>query len=1201
MPTQHDIGVGTRLNRWYRRKYLASAMVSIGIVLTWVTCTYLMLTHILPISTEALLIIATMSVIGVMAWVHHLAAKSRLDQGEKLRLLSEQSLMGLMIFQKGKIIFVNRAVAQVTGVAVEELTGLSLEEFAQFIHPADRSFAVEQATIKMMGSDGAVPHYSVRLVEPLGRVRWAELYSQTVMYGGEYADFVCIVDRTAQETAQSAFKESESRFRQLVETMREGVAIVDSQQTFVYINDSLTAILGLSREHIVGTPLTAIFDQSTIDGITAQIEESRRGDRRLAEFIQIMADGRQKSILISANIIHDNQNEPTGSFVVITDITERERVAEALQNSEQMLQTVLDTIPVRVFWKDTKLNYLGCNQLFAQDAGLSHPREVIGKNDLVMPWKEQAKLYVADDRQVIESGQPRLNYEEPQFVAGGKQSWLRTTKTPLRDSDGHIIGVLGIYDDITDRKQTEEALHRSLQTAADIVEAIPAGLFIYQFEPPDCLTLVDANPEACDLTGIQLEKWRGRRFEEIWPGAYKTGTIEALFEVVNTGQIYYSENFKYSDDRLNAVLRLRAFRIPGNKLGVAIENVTEQQRAYEFLRESEGRYRFLYKNLPIMLHSIDTEGIIVGVSNIWLETMGYSRSEVIGRKSVDFMTPESRKFAVETVLPEYFVTGTCRNVPYQFVKKSGEIMDVMLSAVSERDDKGKIIRSFNTLLDVTGLREKERKILTFYRAMEQSSGTVMIIDSKGNAVYVNPRFTQVTGHSAAEVIGKRATIIDIATQQSGQDIWRLITSGETWTGTLQNRRKSGERYWKRLSISPIVDDGGEIINFLVVGEDTTAEIRTFQRLAESDKLSAIGLLAAGVAHEFKNYLCGIIGNASLLMQDIEQGCTADQIRDGLDVIIEIGERASDLTTSLLTYSKARPTVYQEENLCAIIGNTITLVEKEMKKLSIELMTYFEDVPPVYASASGIQQLILNLLINAQQAIDSRGLITTALHMDGNQIRIAVGDSGRGIAADALPHIFDPFFSTKGVWGNEDTGGTGMGLAISRNIAHAHGGELSVDSIAGIGSVFTVTLPLTNTPDSPETPDELSAEAVRRPSLIVCTPDMEIAGKYFRQAQQQRTHMYWIDSPARLEKASPLPVTAVIYDNHVLSPERTRLRASSGAERNIPIVVVNHPSGKPTASDFESGVSVCFQGTPELAIIINHLMTSDGALQPTARI
>jgi PAS domain S-box-containing protein len=174
------------------------------------------------------------------------------------------------------------------------------------------------------------------------------------------------------------------------------------------------------------------------------------------------------------------------------DKEERKRAEQALQESQQMLQLVLDTIPVRVFWKNLDSNYLGCNRPFAFDAGLQSPEEIIGRNDFEMGWAEQAELYRRDDRLVMETGSPKLGYEEPQTMPDGGRIWLRTNKVPLLDTEGRIKGVLGTYEDITESKRMEEIL-RASETKYRIVAdnthgweywVNPEGQFLYT--SPSC-------------------------------------------------------------------------------------------------------------------------------------------------------------------------------------------------------------------------------------------------------------------------------------------------------------------------------------------------------------------------------------------------------------------------------------------------------------------------------------------------------------------------------------------------------------------------------------------------------------------------------------------------------------------------------------------------------------------------------------------
>ena len=173
------------------------------------------------------------------------------------------------------------------------------------------------------------------------------------------------------------------------------------------------------------------------------------------EYRIIRPDGEVRVLRGKGELACGKSGQPRILCGTVHDITDSKQTAQALAESRTMLQLVLDTIPERVFWKDTSLRFLGCNTLFAHDAGFATPDELIGKDDFAMGWREQAPRYQRDDLQVITSGVSRLNYGEPQTTPEGRHIWLRTSKMPLRDIHDTIIGMLGVYEDITARKDAE--------------------------------------------------------------------------------------------------------------------------------------------------------------------------------------------------------------------------------------------------------------------------------------------------------------------------------------------------------------------------------------------------------------------------------------------------------------------------------------------------------------------------------------------------------------------------------------------------------------------------------------------------------------------------------------------------------------------------------------------------------------------------
>ncbi len=456
--------------------------------------------------------------------------------------------------------------------------------------------------------------------------------------------------------------------------------------------------------------------------------------------------------------------------------------------------------------------------------------------------------------------------------------------------------------------------------------------------------------------------------------------------------------------------------------------------------------------------------------------------------------------------------------------------------------------------DITQQVQQTEQINKLSMVATQSSNIIMITDIEGVVEYINPYYTLVTGYEKEEIIGGKLSVITSGNmpKELYEDLWSTITDGKTWNGKIENKKKNGELYWERKTISPIFNEVGSITSYISIGTDITAELLTQRQLVESEKFSAIATLAAGVAHEFKNYLGGIIGNASFSLDEIDSKDGLSLAKDTLSSIIDMGERANDVAMSLLTFSKAKPDDRNKEDIKKIVTQSIKLIEKELETLSIEVATHFDEVQPLEVSLSKIQQLLLNLFINAKHAIGTNGVITIALLNKEDYVEIRIGDSGGGIEKEPLDKIFDPFYSTKGVWGEDAVSGTGMGLSICRNIAREHKGDLTVDTIIGVGTVFTITLPI-STDKSMATINTVKHD---NQNVIFFTLNHSIVTKYYNDICNSNLQLLLVDNFHKIDKTILEKTEYVVCDAKFSAKLELYRMVEFCIENGMPYVMVN---------------------------------------------
>ena len=280
---------------------------------------------------------------------------------------------------------------------------------------------------------------------------------------------------TERKRVEAALRESEERHRQIARCVPDMIWTMDLSGRFTYANSATRRITGWTVEEFqelhfqeTVTPQSATKYAKAIEEELARVTRPHydRNWVRTFESEHLRKDGSTFWAEISGTFTWSDEGIPSGVIGTTRDVTDRKRAEEESFHSRQMLQTVLDTIPQRVYWKDRNSIFVGCNKSLAHDSGYADPRQLIGKTDFETKWAENAELYRADDRGVMETGQPKINHEEPLKMADGTKGWMRTSKVPLFDKEGNVTGLLGTYEDITERKRLEEQFRQSQKMEA---------------------------------------------------------------------------------------------------------------------------------------------------------------------------------------------------------------------------------------------------------------------------------------------------------------------------------------------------------------------------------------------------------------------------------------------------------------------------------------------------------------------------------------------------------------------------------------------------------------------------------------------------------------------------------------------------------------------------------------------------------------
>lgn len=486
------------------------------------------------------------------------------------------------------------------------------------------------------------------------------------------------------------------------------------------------------------------------------------------------------------------------------------------------------------------------------------------------------------------------------------------------------------------------------------------------------------------------------------------------------------------------------------------------------LLRSEKEYRLLFDEAPVPYQSLDESGCILNVNRAWLDLLGYQKNDVIGRPFSSFLHPDETE-AFNTHFAAFLNSDCSRAENMRLLSRRGKVLSCVAEGKVKRSKEGTFEGTVCALIDKTAELEAELLRKQLIQCIEQSRDAVYITNKAGDIEYVNAAFAKLTGYCPEEILGKNPRLLKGGTQEKSfyVEMWKSIKETGSWHGKVINRKKDGSLYPAYLTISAVQDDSGVVVNYIATQQDITDLEVLDESLRQMQKMEAIGTLAGGIAHDFNNALAGIMGNVYLVKKEPNM---LGMQRQRLDAIEKASLRSAEIIKQLLTFAGKRSgKKMQDFNLLPLLEGIVRAKEAALAGVHVE-KNLAVSVVPLYGDKVQLQQALMHVLGNAVDALQGNqaprlilGVATCrdesffkkhADYRGRSVVHLSVADNGSGIDARHLPHVFEPFYTTK-----EVGQGSGLGLSMAYGVVTEFGGVIELASEPDQGTTVHIYLPL----------------------------------------------------------------------------------------------------------------------------------------------
>ena len=848
----------------------------------------------------------------------------------------------------------------------------------------------------------------------------------------------------------------------------------DTHNSFIRVNQQVCNDLGLTENEITGHAAEEIFPSFAQKYFDDDLEVFNSGRPKLDVIEQInTCAGKLKWVHTDKYPVFGIDGELVGLVAFTQDITLRKMTEDALLKSETQLRTLVQTIPDLMWLKDNNGVFLQCNTMFERFFG-ARETDILGKTDYDFIDKDLADFFRDHDRKAMAAGKPTTNEEWITFADDGHRAYLETIKTPMYESDGKLIGILGIGRDITDRKMAEDALSSSevrlrtlLQTSPDLILIKDArGVYL------GCNSMCERYFGAIEADII------GKTDYDFVDKELADSFCENDHKAMEAGRpTRNAEWITFADDGHSAYLdtiKAPLYDSNGTLIGMMGigRDISEHKKAEDALKASEEKYRTIFENVQDVFYQTDLAGIITEISPSIKYFSEFSRDEIIDTPVYNlYYNLDDRKIFLDAIIEN----GELRDYELRIKTKTGKIKFVSVNARLISDSEGSPHHIDGALRDITDRKHAESELLEReiqYRNLA-NSGLALIWTSGTDKLcnYFNEPWLTFTGRTLEQELGN-----GWAEGVHYDDLDRCL---KTYIDAFDNREAlimeyrlrnaSGDYRWIEDLGVPNYKSDGEFIGYLGHCFDITEQkaleyelMKAKNKAEESDRLKSAFL--ANMSHEIRTPMNGILGFAGLLKEPMLSG---EEQLEYIDIIEQSGNRMLNIINDIVSISKVESgqmeVSIKETNINEQIEYIYTFFKPEAEKKGIKL--YVKNSLPskkitIKSDREKIYAILTNLVKNALKFTHT-GTIEFGCSSKANgassYLEFYVKDSGVGIKPEHKQIIFERFRQSNDSL-NRNYEGAGLGLAISKAYVEMLGGKIWVESEPGIGSIFYFIIP-----------------------------------------------------------------------------------------------------------------------------------------------